>query len=128
MAEALLRHFGGERFDVHSAGSIPSGIHPMTLRALAEVGIDAGHQHSKHWDIYLNEPPFDYVVAVCEPAAQNCPIAPLKGRRLAWPVEDAVGTLGTDEEQMREFRRVRDQVSERVRQFVREMESKATRP
>lgn len=121
MAEALLRHLGGERFDVHSAGSIPVGVHPKTIQALAEIGIDAGRQRSKHWSVYLDVPPFDYVIAVCEPESQNCPIAPVVGERLHWPFDDPFGVRGTDEEQMNVFRRVRDQIAERIRQFVHDV-------
>jgi len=114
----LLRYVGGERFDVHSAGSIPVGVHPMTIRALAEIGIDARHQRSKHWEIYLDAVPFDYVIAVCDPDAQHCPIMPGAGQRLSWPFEDPFGKPGTEQERMEAFRRVRDQIAERVRQFV----------
>jgi len=120
MAEALLRQIGGHRFDVHSAGSIAVGVHPMTIRALAEIGMDASGQRSKHWEVYLDAPPFDYVIAVCDPTDQNCPIVPGKGRHLAWPFEDPVGAVGTDEERMIVFRRVRDRIAQRVKQFVRE--------
>jgi len=120
MAEALLRQVGGENSEAHSAGSIPSGIHPLTIRALAEIGIDAGGQYSKHWEVYLAAPPFDYVITVCDPDEQNCPLMPGKGERLHWPVEDPVGAVGTDEERMALFRRVREEIAGRVRQFIRE--------
>lgn len=118
MAEALLRQIGGERFDVHSAGFIPSGVHPLTIRALAEIGIDAESQRSKHWNIYLDEPPFDCVITVCDHAAQICPIFPGEGHRIHWSLEDPVGAVGTEEERMTVFRRIRDQIAERVAQFV----------
>lgn len=94
----------------------------MTVRALAEIGIDASGLHSKHWGVYWNTPPFDYVIAVCDPAVQNCPIMPGKGQRLHWPIPDPLGATGTDEERMAAFRRARDQIAERVRQFVQNIE------
>jgi len=118
MAEALLRQRGGERFDVHSAGCIPSGVHPLTIQALAEMGIDAESQCSKHWNVYLHEPPFDYVITVCDYAAQICPTFPGEGRRLHWSFEDPVAVPGSEPERMRAFCRVRDQIGERIQQFV----------
>jgi len=117
MAEALLRKLGGDRFDVHSAGSIPSGVFRETLRALAEIGIDGRAQHSKHWSVYLNAPAFDYVITLCAPEAQNCPILPGEGRHLHWPFEDPASAIGTDQERMEVFRRVRDQLADQIRRF-----------
>ncbi len=118
MAEALLRHLGGARFEAFSAGSIPSGIFSMTIRALEEVGIDASAQFSKHWSIFLNAPPFDYIITLCEPEAKNCPIIPAgKGERLHWPFEDPASATGSDEERMAVFRRVRDQIAAKLCEF-----------
>ena len=121
MAEGLLRHLGGDRFDVHSAGSIPSMVHPLAIRALAEIGIDAGGQRSKHWAVYRDAPPFDYIVAVCAPDEQYCPIMPARGRRLYWPTEDPIGAVGSEEERMAVFRRVRDEIAGRVKRFVQQV-------
>jgi len=119
MAEAILRHEGGERFDAHSAGAIPSGVWPMTLRALAEIGIDASRQQSKHWSVYLEAPPFDYVITLCDPLAHECPVFPGAGRRLHWPFDDPAEAAGSDEEQMAVFRRVRDEIAGQIQRFIR---------
>jgi arsenate reductase len=119
MAEAILRHVGGDQFDVHSAGAVPSGVWPMTLRALAEVGIDAGRQRSKHWNVYLDAPPFDYVITLCDPLAHECPVFPGAGQRLHWPFDDPAAAIGSEDEQMAVFRRVRDEIAEQIQRFVR---------
>ena len=75
MAEALLRQHGGDAFEVHSAGTDPMGVNPLTLRVLTEAGIDASWARSKSVDEFLSQP-FDYVVTVCDQARQNCPVVP----------------------------------------------------
>ena len=119
MAEALLRHIGGDRFEAYSGGSIAAGVFPLTLRALAEIDIDASQQWSKHWSLYRNGPRFDYVITLCDSAAAECPVFPGEGKRLHWPVEDPASAVGSEEERMAVFRRVRDEIAELVWGFVR---------
>jgi len=119
MAEAFLRAYGGGRFAVYSAGSIPSGVHPMTVVTMRELGIDASRQTSKHWNLFLNEPPFDYIITVCDNAARNCPVFPGEGKRLHWPIDDPASFVGPPERWADEFRRVRDEIAERVRRFLK---------
>ncbi len=87
MAEALLRQHGGDAFEVHSAGTEPKGINPLTLRVLAEAGIDASWARSKSVDEYLGQT-FDYVVTVCDQARQACPVFPGVHESLHWGYED----------------------------------------
>ena len=117
MAEALLRHHGGDRFDVYSAGTIPKGINPLTLRVLADAGIDASGARSKSVDEFLGQS-FDYVVTVCDEARQVCPVFPGVHESLHWGYEDPAEATGTEEERLAVFRRVFIQIGERVRQFA----------
>lgn len=117
LAEAILRQVGGDEFEVHSAGTEPKGVHPLTLRVLAEAGIDASDLRSKSVTEYLGQP-FDYVITVCDQARQVCPVFPGGGERLHWGYEDPAAVEGTEEERLRAFRRVLTQMSERIRTFV----------
>lgn len=117
LAEAILRQVGGDDFEVHSAGTEPKGVHPLTLRVLAEAGIDASDLRSKSVTEYLGQP-FDYVITVCDQARQVCPVFPGGGERLHWGYEDPAAVEGTEEERLRAFRRVLTQMSERIRTFV----------
>jgi arsenate reductase len=117
MAEALLRHHGGDRFEVYSAGTIPKGINPLTLRVLSDAGIDASGARSKSVDEFLGQS-FDYVVTVCDEARQVCPVFPGVHESLHWGYEDPAEATGTEEERLAVFRRVFIQIGERIRQFA----------
>lgn len=117
MAEALLRHHGGDRFEVHSAGTEPRGINPLTLRVLAEAGIDASGARSKSVNEFLDET-FDHVVTVCDEARQVCPVFPGVHESLHWGYEDPAEAKGTEAERLAVFRKVFIQIGERVRQFA----------
>ena len=117
MAEALLRHHGGQRFEVHSAGTEPKGVNPLTLRVLAEAGIDASFARSKSVDEFLGQS-FDYVVTVCDQARQTCPVFPGVHESLHWGHEDPAAAEGTDEERLAVFRTVFIQMTERVKRFA----------
>jgi arsenate reductase len=105
MAEGLLRQEGGDAFEVHSAGIDPRGINPLTLRVLAEAGIDASWARSKSVDEYLGQS-FDYVVTVCDEARQACPVFPGVHETLPWNHPDPAEARGTEEERMVVFREV----------------------
>jgi arsenate reductase len=117
MAEALLRQHGGDRFEVHSAGTEPRGINPLTLRVLSDAGIDASWARSRSVTEYLGER-FDFVITVCDQARQVCPVFPGVHESLHWGYQDPAEATGTDEERLAVFRRVFIQMSERVRQFA----------
>jgi arsenate reductase len=117
MAEALLRHHGGDRFEVHSAGTEPRGVNPLTLRVLEEAGIDATGARSKSVNEYLGQT-FDYVVTVCDEARQVCPVFPGVHESLHWGYEDPAEAVGNEEERLAVFRKVFIQIGERVRQFA----------
>ena len=117
MAEATLRHHGGGAFEVYSAGTEPKGINPLTLRVLAEAGIDASDARSKSVNEFLGQS-FDYVVTVCDQARQVCPVFPGGGASLHWGYEDPAAAEGTEDERLAVFRRVLIAISERTAQFA----------
>jgi arsenate reductase len=117
MAEALLRTKGGDAFDVHSAGTEPRGINPLTRRVLDEAGIDSSWARSKSVTEYLGQR-FDYVITVCDEARQACPRFPGEHESLHWGYEDPAEATGTEEERLAVFRRVFVQLGERIGQFV----------
>lgn len=117
MAEALLRSKGGDDFEVHSAGTEPKGINPLTLKTLAEAGLDASWARSKSVTEYLGQR-FDYVVTVCDQARQVCPVFPGVHESLHWGYEDPAEATGSEEERLAVFRRVFIQMGERINQFI----------
>ena len=117
MGEALLRSKGGDAFEVHSAGTEPKGVNPLTLRVLGEAGIDASWARSKSVTEYLGQR-FDYVITVCDEARQVCPVFPGVHESLHWGYEDPAAADGTEDERIAVFRKVFTQIGERINQFV----------
>jgi arsenate reductase len=117
MAEALLRAQGGDRFEVVSAGVDPRGVHPMTIAALAQVGIDISGATSKPVGLFLGQR-FDYVITVCDRARASCPVFPGGSETLHWGIDDPVEAEGTDAERMAAFDRVLKEIAGRIRAFV----------
>lgn len=114
MAEGLLRELAGDSLEVHSAGSRPSTVNPLAIRVMAERGIDISGQRSKHLD-ELRASPFDYVITVCDQAAETCPIFAGPAQRFHWSVADPAPRQGGDEERLAAFRTARDELEERLR-------------
>jgi arsenate reductase len=117
LAEALLRHHGRDAFDVHSAGTEPRGVNPLTIRVLGEAGIDASAARSKSVDEFAGQS-FDYVVTVCDQARQVCPVFPGGGETLHWGYDDPAAVEGTEAERLAAFRRVFIALGERTMQFA----------
>ena len=113
MAEGLLRHLAGDRFEVTSAGTEATHVRPLAVQAMDELGIDISGQESENLDRYLGEP-FDYVITVCDDANEACPVFPGARRRLHWSFEDPAQARGSEEERLRVFRSVRNAIRERV--------------
>ena len=113
MAEGLLRHLGGERFDACSAGTEATRVRPLAIRAMAELGIDISGQESKTLGRYLSEP-FDEVITVCDQANEACPVFPGARSRRHWSFEDPSTATGTEDEQLATYRRVRDAIRARI--------------
>jgi len=119
MAEGWLRHLGGERFDVHSAGTEATLVRPLAIQAMQEVGIDISHHTSKTLQQYLKQP-WDYVITVCDAANEACPIFPGGKRRLHWSFPDPSKATGTEEEQLEIYRQVRNAIRERIEECLKE--------
>jgi arsenate reductase len=120
MAEGLLRHLAGDRFDVHSAGTEPAErVHPRAVQVMAERGIDVSGQRPKSVQEYLGRLPVRYLIIVCGGAEETCPRAiPGVMHRLFWPFDDPAKLTGTDEEVLAGFRRVRDEIEKRLQEWL----------
>jgi arsenate reductase (thioredoxin) len=119
MGEAILRHQAGDQFNVYSAGTAPKGIHPLTLRVLKESGIDTAGLRSKDSSEFLGKMRVNHLIIVCENAQQSCPrIFPGMMNKEYWPFDDPPAFPGTDEEKLAKFREVRDQIDERIQQWL----------
>ena len=117
MAEGLLRHMAGERFDVESAGTEQTRVHPLAIEAMREIGIDITWHTSKTLDAFQGRP-FDYVITVCDRANESCPIFPGGTERIHWSFEDPSAATGSHDEQLSAFRTVRDEIQEYLRSFI----------
>jgi arsenate reductase len=118
MAEGLLRHDAGDRFDVESAGTKPGIVRPEAIAAMKELGIDISDHRSKHVDEFDGQR-FDYVITVCDNAKESCPVFMGAVKRLHHSFDDPPPpSVGTDEERRAIFRRVRDELREYLREFV----------
>jgi len=110
LAEGILRQSAGDLVNVVSAGSKPAGyVHPLAIKALAEIGIDVSNHRSKHMNEFLSEP-VHTVITVCGNADQACPTFPGQVQRYHWGFDDPAHATGTEAEQMEVFRRVRDEI------------------
>jgi arsenate reductase len=116
MAEGLLRHDAGDRFEVFSAGTRPSAVRPEAIVVMRELGIDIGGHRSKHVDAFAGQV-FDYVLTVCDNARESCPIFPGATVRVHRGFEDPARFDGSEEERLALFRRVRDEIREYLRRF-----------
>ena len=110
VAEGILRHAAGDFLDVQSAGSKPAGyVHPLAIKALAEIGIDISAHRSKHMDEFLVRD-VETVVTVCGNADQACPMFPGQVNRYHWGFDDPAHAEGDESQQLQVFRRVRDEI------------------
>jgi len=121
MAEAFVRKYANDRFEVYSAGLEPKGLNPLTVKVMDEVGIDVSGQASKGVDIYLGKVLFQYLVTVCDDADKNCPTAwPGINTRMHWSFPDPAAAEGSEEEKLAKFREVRDLIETRVKDWLTE--------
>ena len=119
MAEAIARAFHDDVLDPVSAGSKPTGwVHPLAVRAMADLGVDIRDAQSKHADKFLKEP-FDLVVTVCDSAAQDCPHWPGAKRIEHWPIKDP--SYGPDDPATRydRFIATRNELQRRIEDLVK---------
>ena len=109
MAEGWARHLKGDIIDAYSAGILPIGVSSRAIETMAEAGVDISMHTSKYSDD-LGGIDFDYVVTLCDNAAQNCPVFPGKLKVIHKPFKDPYFATGSEEQVMAEFRKVRDQI------------------
>ena len=121
MAEGLLRHLAGDRFDVYSAGTMPSGISEYTVEAMRDIGIDVSTQRSKSVNEFRGQP-FDYVVTVCDSARESCPVFP-GGQQLHWSIEDPSDAEARGIPLRDGFRLAREELQKRIENFVAERQA-----
>jgi len=117
MAEGFAREFGKGIIEPFSAGLIAAGLHPRTIAVMKEIGIDITRQKSKKIEEKLLKT-MDVVITLCGNAEQACPWTPPSIKRIHWPINDPVGTVGGEEKIMKAFRRTRDEIRARVEQFI----------
>jgi arsenate reductase (thioredoxin) len=113
MAEGYLRHVAGDEFEPLSAGIEPKGLNPLAVEAMKEIGIDISQQGSKDVREFVGQA-IPYVITVCDNARQRCPIFPHTDKSLHWSMEDPAEAIGSHEEKLAVFRRVRDEIRQRV--------------
>ncbi len=124
MGEGLFRHEGRGAYEVASAGTKPGHVRAEAIAVMKELGIDISGHRSKSVSEFEGQS-FDYVVTVCDNARDNCPVFPGGARRIHWSLEDPAAVQGTEEERRDAFRRIRDQLDERVKAFYRDQEAAA---
>lgn len=120
MAEGLLREIGGGSFEVESAGVIASFVRPQAIEAMKEISIDISGHRSKSVEEFTGQN-FDYVITVCDNAKESCPVFPGDVKRIHWSFDDPAEATGSDAEKLKVFRRVRDQIRERLIFFAGEV-------
>ncbi len=109
IAEGILRHLWGDRFEVESAGTRPSGVNPVAIKVMAEIGIDISGHRSKSVEEFQGMN-FDFVITTCDAYRETCPVFAGKARRLHWSFNDPAEARGSEEEILSAFRKVRDEI------------------
>lgn len=116
MAEGILRHFGSQQYNVFSAGTKPSHVNKLAIKVMKEIGIDISGHRSKHVDEFRGQK-MDCVITVCDNAKESCPIFPGAPKVLHWPFPDPPHAQAESEDVLKEFRRVRDLIVEKFKNF-----------
>src|SRR2546425_478276 len=123
MAEGLLRHDAGDRFEVASAGTRPSSVRPEAIAVMRELGINISGHRSKHLNEFEGQQ-FEYIITVCDNARESCPVFFGAAQALHKNFEDPAAFTGPSEERLAVFRRVRDE----IRAYMKEFSQSVTRP
>ena len=118
MAEGILRHLGGDRVEVQSAGTVATRVHPLAIAAMAEKDIDISGQRSKHMDELAGQA-FDYVVTVCDNARESCPLFPGAPEQIHWSLADPSAVEGDEATKAHAFRMAADELMTRIRDLLR---------
>jgi arsenate reductase len=126
MAEGLVRHYYGDRFNVESAGAMPTSINPNAMKVMGEIGIDISNQRSKPVEEFMGKS-FDHVITLCDDNSKEvCPtFNGDAGERLHWNFQDPVEARGVEEEVLQTYRAVRDGIRESIDRFVKELDENA---
>ncbi len=127
MAEGLLNALGAGQWKAKSGGVISSYVHPLTIQVMGEIGIDISKKTSKSMDQFIKER-FDYVITLCDEAAKFCPSFGGQGKRLHWPFEDPAAVMGTTEERLAVFRRIRDEIKKKIEELLKSESSEPIDP
>ncbi len=123
MAEGFAKEYGKGLIEVHSAGLFAAGVHRRAIAVMKDTGINITNQESKEIDIHiLNQ--MDIVITLCDHAEKTCPWTPPKIKRIHWSIKDPVGTIGAEEEIMKEFRRARDEIKDKIIIFIEDLFSR----
>ena len=117
MAEGLLRARAGDRFEAHSAGNEATAVRPLAISAMSELGIDISGQRSKAVTEYAGQR-FDYAITVCDDSREACPYFPGATTQLHWRFDDPSAAQGSDEQKLDVYRRVRNEISSAIDEFV----------
>jgi arsenate reductase (thioredoxin) len=122
MAEAFLNKYGNDQFVVESAGLEPGKMNPNVVRVMQEVGIDLSQKGTQGvFDLVEKGTQYDAVITVCDGAsAERCPVFPGKGKKIAWSFEDPSSTKGTEQEILSHTRKVRGQIEQSIKEFIKE--------
>ncbi|MCY4062941.1 MAG: arsenate reductase ArsC [Chloroflexi bacterium] len=118
MGEGLLRHIAGDKLDVFSAGRAPSGVNPLAIEAMRARGIDIASHHSHHIDQYL-EREFDFVITLCDSAAESCPVFPGRAERIHWSLPDPAAVTGDEPAVLQSFIDVREGLEKKLSAWLR---------
>jgi arsenate reductase (thioredoxin) len=116
MVEGFLKHYKKE-WKIHSAGTSPKGLNSLAVEVMSEIGIDISNYKSKNIDLFLNKQ-FDYVITVCDNAKESCPVFPGNAKYLHWSLKDPADAKGTKEEELATFRKIRDEIENKVLEFI----------
>ncbi|WP_207420394.1 arsenate reductase ArsC [Desertivirga brevis] len=117
IADGYLQHFAGEKAKIYSAGVETHGVNPRAIKIMAEDNIDISGNTSNNVDEYFNIP-FDYIITVCDNAKERCPYFPSNAQKFHYNFPDPAKAIGTEEEILEEFRRVRDMIKVYSQDFV----------
>jgi len=118
MAEGFAKEYGKGIIDVYSAGIMSAGVHKRAIAVMKELGIDISEQRSKEIDIDLFNK-MDIIVTLCDYVESICPTTPPNIKKLHWPIKDPVGTTGSEDKIMAEFRRARDEIKSKVLELIK---------
>ena len=117
MAEGLLREMAGDRFEVYSAGTHPSKVHPISIKVMNEININISTHASDPIDKYFGHG-IDYVITLCDTAREFCPTFPGKSKKIHWSVDDPFRSWKNDHKIIGRYRKTRDELQERIEQFI----------